>query len=79
MFVSFAKCNWMEIEYFTYVLHEFSFSIKIVAMTAGICTVKKNKSKKTSEKVGGHSVESWHLKKTSLKKQAKKQVLTERV
>ena len=42
----------IEIEYFTYVLHEFSFSIKIVGMTAGICTVKnKFKPKKQVKKL----------------------------
>ena len=42
----------MEIEYFTYVLHEFSLSIKSVGMTAGICTVKnKFKPKKQVKKL----------------------------
>ena len=42
----------MEIEYFTYVLHEFSLSLKLVGMTADICTVKnKFKPKKQVKKL----------------------------
>ena len=46
IFLSHDDDDVMEIEYFTYVLHEFSLSIKSVGMTAGICTVKKISSKK---------------------------------
>ena len=52
IFLSHDDDDVMEIEYFTYVLHEFSLSIKIVGMTADICTVKnKFKPKKQVKKL----------------------------